>query len=150
MSDHALLLLLLLLLLVPRIVLNRELQLAVFPAGPQPRASAGSVPRRTSTASQKKCQIERQKECQKICQKECQKMCQKECQKIWQIELIDINHGIMLLFVSSCGCSTLQASTLSLTYECHFEQGRPSGPGWVDWSVLLLPGVFGVCHYFSC
>ena len=30
--------------------LNREFRLAVFPAGPQPRASAGSVPRRASTA----------------------------------------------------------------------------------------------------
>ena len=42
--------------------LNRQLQMAVFPAGPQPPAPDGNVPRRTSTASQKICQIERQKE----------------------------------------------------------------------------------------
>ena len=57
---------------------NREFRSVVFPAGPQPRASAGSVPHRTTTASQKKCHIERQKECQKECQNECQKKCQKE------------------------------------------------------------------------
>ena len=65
--------------------LNRKCRMAVSPAGPQPRASAGSVPRRTSTASQKIRQIQRQKECQKICQRECQKIrkreCHKECQK---------------------------------------------------------------------
>ena len=41
----------LLLILLLRVILNRQLRMAVFPAGPQPRALAGSVPRRTSTAS---------------------------------------------------------------------------------------------------
>ena len=54
--------------------LNRQLWMAVSPAGPQPPAPDSSVPRQSSTASQKICQIE----CQNECQKECQKICQKK------------------------------------------------------------------------
>ena len=46
MSVAVLLLLLLLLLL--RVVLNRQLRMAVSPAGPQPQVQDGSVPCRTS------------------------------------------------------------------------------------------------------
>ena len=45
------LLLLCLLLLHLRVVLNRQLRMAAFPAGPQPQVQDGSVPRRTSTPS---------------------------------------------------------------------------------------------------
>ena len=58
--------------------LSRQLWMAVFPAGPQPRASAGSVPRRTSTARLTRCH---QEVCQKICQKEVQKTCRKHVRK---------------------------------------------------------------------
>ena len=80
--------------------LNRELQIAVGSAGPQPgrrRTSPAGPHPGTSRAEwaapdlscqkicQKMCQKyvrkECQKECQKICQKKCQKICQKICQK---------------------------------------------------------------------
>ena len=86
--------------------LNRDFQIAVGTAGPQPRAPDPSGHCRTSTASsrsqwalpdlngqiecQKICQIE----CQKICQIECQKICQIECQKICQIECQKICQNI--------------------------------------------------------
>ena len=109
-------LLLLLLRVRLRLVLNHQLRMAVFPAGPQPRAPAGSVPRRTSTASSaRQCsppdlngQLQiavgtvgpRQIECQNLCQIECQNICQaegpnisgfqkarqRECQSTCQVE----------------------------------------------------------------
>jgi len=59
----------LLLLLILLLVLNRELQISVGTAGPQPGARENV-----------RCQIECQQECQNICRKVCKNRCRIECQ----------------------------------------------------------------------